>query len=727
MMLNSQKYPNTSRTISGLINQVFTTDVLLFCDTSLGAVNLNLLEIPFDFWNTIYKLYVIDANNNASLNNITINAPTGYKINNASSFVINNNGGIGLIRIVGNNDYSIECNYGAGGLAVLDEGVLLTPNASSMNFLGGYVTASNVGNNVSVLIQPNVITLTYLQLQNLINNSLLIAGQMYKISDAKFIQTTGETAQIFVTAVNSNSISHSGQGYFFNADYQGIGNYSAVTGFVAQLGIWKGSLTPVVGDVVIWNNFHYKNISGNNSQPDLNPLDWTLLSKTITNGYIEECCLILYDVKNNNITQRNDLRENFVENNIFNYSTLNVEAFQFFQWGSDKCKSNVVTNNSAVKNANNNQFFIYNFIANESLIKIDFANTLSGTSAYVMGNSVLDFSKVVFTNDITSPIFTFNNITTASTITISKLADPYIEGAIAVNQFNQCILSIAPCSSNSTFYSNVLNGVRGSIINNFASFSFNSVISSLTNNFTLTNEGVGITQAIFNNNQVNFSSLQVGNNGTILENIFNSSAFSVALNQLGFAISKNTFQDFNFSIAQNFCNFNSNSLISGQFICIDLLTTSLRNIQGNLNVNSASNFGFTIGAGLIATNITTTSISLDISNPLIYDSITQTLTFPTELEFVSGIVYLINSTAPFTIAKIVGGLNASNGSMKFFNQSGNNVRFSTQAVGIAVADEIISNLGAVTFTIVDRTNGADSIDIRRLGNLLGVELVNIYI
>ena len=71
-MLSPQKYPNTSRTITGLINLVFTSDVLLFCDTSAGAVAVNLLEIPSGFWNTNYKLYVIDANNNAQINNITI-------------------------------------------------------------------------------------------------------------------------------------------------------------------------------------------------------------------------------------------------------------------------------------------------------------------------------------------------------------------------------------------------------------------------------------------------------------------------------------------------------------------------------------------------------------------------------------------------------------------------------------------------------------------------------
>jgi hypothetical protein len=169
-MLSPQKYANTSRTITGLINFVFTSDVLLFCNTSAGAVALNLLEIPSGFWNTNYKLYVIDANNNAQTNNITINAPVGYQVNNASSFVISANGGIALIRVTNNTDYSVETNYGAGGLAVLNEGVLLTPNATSMDFIGSYVNATNIGNAVSVVIQPSVIALTYAQLLTNITN-----------------------------------------------------------------------------------------------------------------------------------------------------------------------------------------------------------------------------------------------------------------------------------------------------------------------------------------------------------------------------------------------------------------------------------------------------------------------------------------------------------------------------------------------------------------------------
>jgi len=727
MMLSPQKYPNTSRTITGLINFVFTSDVLLFCDTSAGAVAVNLLEIPSGFWNTNYKLYVIDANNNAQTNNITINAPVGFQVNNASSFVISTNGGIALIRVTNNTDYSVETNYGAGGLAVLNEGVLLTPNATSMDFIGSYVNATSVGSAVSVLIQPTIISLTYAQLLTNIANSTLIAGQMYSISNAIFIQTTSETAPIYLTATSTNAISSSGQGYFLNADYQGTGNYSGVTGFVAQLGIWKGNLTPAIGDVVIWNNFHYKNISGNNTQPDLNPTDWTQLAKAPTNGYIVEICAIQYDVNNNFIIERSDLRENVIQNNINTYVTLGFECFQYFQWGSDDCKANNVNSEGAIKNSNNFGSTLGNFVSSGGAIKVQSGNTLAGITATIQENVVMEFSKLFIEEDVTTLNFSYNEIAEVSTITIDKLADPFIQGTIAVNKFSQSTLSLAPCSSLSTIYSNRFKGVIGSVVNDFGSFSFNEIVSSSSYTFTLANTGDNVNQAIFNENQIYYSDISIGNLGIIRENVIESSSITIDINQTTKSITLNSFTNYVLSILQNNSSFNSNKLFNSSFNALDINSTTLRNINGNLSITTLGNFTYDVGSGLIFDGITTTSVSLNLSDPAIYDAPTFTLTIPTELEFVCGVIFLINSTGAINIKKIVGGLNPQYGSMRFVNISGFNVTFDTQAIGLAVADEIISNLGATSYVIVDRVNGADSIYIRRLGTFNGVEQVYLYV
>ena len=106
---------------------------------------------------------------------------------------------------------------------------------------------------------------------------------------------------------------------------------------------------------------------------------------------------------------------------------------------------------------------------------------------------------------------------------------------------------------------------------------------------------------------------------------------------------------------------------------------------------------------------------------------TQTLFVPSELEFVCGVIYLTNGSAPIVISKIRGGLNQQYGTMKFINDTSFNVDFVTTPIGIAGADDIISNLAPNTYTLVDRIDGTDSIYIRRLGTLCGVEQVYIYV
>ena len=89
MSLFEQKYPNNIRTISGLLNTPFQDDSVLECNTVLSPVGIQLQTIPASKWSTQYKLYIVDKNNNASVNNITITAPFGYKINGLPSITIN--------------------------------------------------------------------------------------------------------------------------------------------------------------------------------------------------------------------------------------------------------------------------------------------------------------------------------------------------------------------------------------------------------------------------------------------------------------------------------------------------------------------------------------------------------------------------------------------------------------------------------------------------------------
>jgi len=148
--LFEQKYPNNIRQISGLNNIPFQDDVVLEVDTTLGAASINLLDIPvnggFGYWSTQYKLYIVDKSNNAGVNNITVNAPVGSKINGGASFTISSNGASLIVRVASNLNYVGTYSVIAGGTGnghiIADEGVNL-PQQPILDFQGTGVAVTN--------------------------------------------------------------------------------------------------------------------------------------------------------------------------------------------------------------------------------------------------------------------------------------------------------------------------------------------------------------------------------------------------------------------------------------------------------------------------------------------------------------------------------------------------------------------------------------------------------
>lgn len=309
MILPAQKYNNTTRTISGVLNIVYENDVVLLCDTSLGAVEIELAQIPANFWNTQYKLYVVDKSNNAGTNNIKVKAPAGFTVNNSASVTLNTNGADAVFTIGSNTNYL----YSNGG----------TPSTSG------------------------IVSVTYASLQNLISTNTVVVGQFYLVTDAIFTNTVVETVPVVIQGVTTNEVTLFGSGIFLNADYQQAGNYSGQPTFVSNLGMWETTLVPVVGNVVIWNNLHWINTTGANgvASPDLDATNWTLLPKLPTNGYIQEVDNVNYKVSTNQIVSREDVRNNYVENNFSSFAPDN-EAFLVFQWGNNQVVENNVESDS---------------------------------------------------------------------------------------------------------------------------------------------------------------------------------------------------------------------------------------------------------------------------------------------------------------------------------------------------------------------------------------------
>jgi hypothetical protein len=89
----------------------------LLCDTSVGAVTINLLPISElkNYWG--FVILVNDLKGNALTNNITVNATGGNTINGLSltNFVINTNGGSLVFQPVSVNQWVVFSNGGGGG------------------------------------------------------------------------------------------------------------------------------------------------------------------------------------------------------------------------------------------------------------------------------------------------------------------------------------------------------------------------------------------------------------------------------------------------------------------------------------------------------------------------------------------------------------------------------------------------------------------------------------
>lgn len=107
MSLFQTQYPNNTRVVSDT-PAIYKDDVVLLCDTSSNAVTIDLLEIPDNYWNTTWKLYVVDNSSNASVNNITINAGSGQTINNQASITLSSDNSAVIIRIASNNQFLAE-------------------------------------------------------------------------------------------------------------------------------------------------------------------------------------------------------------------------------------------------------------------------------------------------------------------------------------------------------------------------------------------------------------------------------------------------------------------------------------------------------------------------------------------------------------------------------------------------------------------------------------------
>lgn len=192
----------------------------------------------------------------------------------------------------------------------------------------------------------------------------------------------------YFEALTANTFNDFGAGKFYNSDYDNIGTYTAPGLTGTNLGIWNTAIAPAAGDVCIYNNKHYENLTGTNggTSPNLDLINWAVLAAAEENGYIVETDQIQYDIVNDRIIYRTDIRNNIVSGT----------AIYNFKYGADNTKYNTLYlgNVFTLKNCNNQLEFSGNNITGSGSLElegyIEFSrNTVkSGTTTFTDNTGV---------------------------------------------------------------------------------------------------------------------------------------------------------------------------------------------------------------------------------------------------------------------------------------------------------------------------------------------------
>jgi hypothetical protein len=740
--LYSTKYPDNIRIVSGTPT-IYRDDVVLLCNTSSGAVTINLLEIPANQWNTIYKLYVVDYSNNAFVNPITINAPTGFLINNASSLTINSNGGQYLIRISSNTTYIAQLNG-----------------------------CCSSGGGVSVHLVTNA------QLLTAISNSTLVQGDFYIVTDV-----TNADTYVTLQASTTNSISTDGSGYFLNADYQNVGVYSGVSGFVSQNGLWNSTDTYVIGDVVIWDNYHWKNISGSNTgNPSTATSDWSQISKSLTTGYIKEVDFVVYDPATNLVKTRYDFRNNEVDYYDNGAGRITLDDFPF---GNNNVTYNKVKANSTCYFCNSPSDFIGNNLVNGNLT--DNTNISSGSSGQVLYNTIQD-GTITITNNLGSisqnivnsdssilvngsvastGSITNNVINSTSYISVGILAGTSYISENNISATSYVKVNDAITLTNSYIKQNTISA--NSYIQVTANASGNNIWQNFLNSYSyLTTTGAHTGNVRGNNIQLSsyitigssaggsdlsgnevydFSSITIGSSVTQIDgNIlrYQSTLNVTTCNSGAYVTANEIIKNSSFTITTNGGNTLANLVSQNSTIVLGTTSNVFNYNQatqgGQFNISTlsgATTYCVSADGQNVTQNITTTTTNkiarqgysnwewtLDLSSGSVYSG--TTVTIPTAQSYV-GIFNLTNCGA-----KVISSIVNSPSKQRFrFTPADTTYVLTPIAIAGAVATNIVvnhyTNVGGGANTITYRATGCDYVLFELEGTIVGVVEKNSWV
>ena len=200
------------------------------------------------------------------------------------------------------------------------------PSSSGAYIIGSGMTANGpneliFGNNFTSIIFPTGVTISGLTYEEvtitdlntvLIPGNLLKPGALYKIDTQ---QTSWKDNGIFLQAISTNQLNKVGARLFlaprtYQTTTDGFGNN--------WLGVWRSTLTPAIGDLVIWGGRVWSNVTGSVGS-FLDPFttldgDWYVIDKdTFSNGeYIEMIMACQFDYANNWVEKQLDDNGNIV-------------------------------------------------------------------------------------------------------------------------------------------------------------------------------------------------------------------------------------------------------------------------------------------------------------------------------------------------------------------------------------------------------------------------------
>lgn len=623
--LFSTKYPNNSRVVSGTAT-IYRDDVVLLCDTTSAPVVINLFDIPDGFWSTQWKLYIVDNSNNAGTNSITINAGGTQKINDAASLVLNVNGTSAVVEIVSDDKFigNLTSTSGGGGGGydtIQEEGVSLIQR-TTLDVVGKFATASDTGSKTQIEINPTIEAITNANFLAGIAANSLVKGLTYKITDPLY----GEA--IYLQALETNLESLSAQAKFYFPDYNGLGDYTSVNPtFNSQLGRWNGGLTVVIGDVVIWNNNHYVNITGSvGTDPSTDAVNWTLLAKTLTTGFIEETCDVLYNATRNTPFVIKDIRGNEVWYNNFK----GVVTLNWFPFGDNNVQNNTVKGQeSAIQYLCNVPFaeFYSNVCLNSSFVFTnDFGGSLSG--AIIYKDNYVSGARIGIQNGaipLGSSITFQDNTLYGGNLEIAAISDVFSAQLIIENnlcQGGQCFLGDTSIIGTNNI------SVQGNTFHLNSNYTFDTIDSSINtidiNNNVVGQASTGLISLVSNvDSLINFIGNRIDENQNITET-FTSNDFQGGLYSV-LSKEKSTFRKpLDLSVATDYDSSTLTLLLGSEDWIGEYLIVGDAQVIEKINGGTASERPYTLIAqgenGALIWSLTYTAIASAVTDNLIQNS-----------------------------------------------------------------------------------------------------------